>query len=149
MSLELDPVDGDVADFSGVPDGAYLCRIAEVRPGVMRSGDERWSFRLDVAEGPHAGKLAAWDFVAFSVRGRARARTVLVALGFPRGDVKPADLLGRTVVATIRNVTYTAPDGGQVRRGEVPYDGYAKAPCRCGTCPACIAHGVAPQGGAS
>jgi len=66
-----------------VPAGAYVCRVADVRPGTTRAGDERWSLQLVVATGPHAGILAAWDSLVFSVRGRARARYVLVALGLP------------------------------------------------------------------
>lgn len=73
-------------DFSSVPPGTYRCRIAEVRTGTTRAGDERWSVSLVVAEGPHAGRQAAWDSLVFSVRGCIRARMILQALGIgPRG----------------------------------------------------------------
>ncbi len=120
-----------VWDYVRVPDGTYLCRIAEVRTGTTRAGDERWALRLVVHEGEHAGKQAAWDSVVFSRRGVARARLVFRALGLPasgRVNAGPQDLEGRTATVTIRAVDYTAPSGEVVRRSEVPYDGFAPAP---------------------
>jgi hypothetical protein len=120
-----------VADFVTVPAGAYVCRVVDVRPGTTRAGDERWSLQLVVATGPHAGKLAAWDSLVFSVRGRARARYVLVALGLPakgRVQVEPSDLLGKLALVEVRPAEYVAPDGQTVRRNEVPYDGWRAAP---------------------
>ena len=97
MEIDFDAKDR-VSDFVTVPAGTYLCRIAEIRPGSTRAGDERWSLRLVVAQGQHVGKQAAWDSLVFSTRGRARARMVLQALGLPatgRVQIEPADLEGR------------------------------------------------------
>ena len=73
MEIDFDAKEA-ISDFISVPAGTYLCRIAEIRTGSTRAGDERWSIRLVVAEGMHVGKQAAWDSLVFSVRGRARAR---------------------------------------------------------------------------
>ena len=116
-----------LCDYAQVPAGSYLCRIDEVRPGTTRAGDERWSVRLTVADGPHAGRMAAWDSLVFSMRGRARARVVLKALGLPaagRVQIEPDDLLGRTTIVEVRTAEYTAPSGETIRRNEVPYDGW-------------------------
>jgi hypothetical protein len=110
-----------------VPAGSYLCRIDDVRPGTTRAGDERWSVQLTVAAGPQAGRHAAWDSLVFSIRGRARARMILKALGLPatgRVQVEPDDLRGRTALVEVRTAEYTAPSGDRVRRNEVPYDGW-------------------------
>jgi hypothetical protein len=123
-------VDG-VANYAQVPDGTYRCRVSEVRPGTTRAGDERWSLALVVVEGEHAGKLAAWDSLVFSTRGRMRARMVLVALGLPkkgRVQIEPADLAERQALVEVRTAVYTAPSGEQIRRNEVPYDGWRAAP---------------------
>lgn len=101
MEIDFDSADR-VSDYVTVPQGTYLCRVAEVRPGATRAGDERWSLRLVVAEGPHVGKQAAWDSLVFSTRGRARARIVLAALGLPaKGKVslQPGELEGRQAFA--------------------------------------------------
>lgn len=126
--MELDLGDGEEErDFVTVPAGTYLCRVAEVRVGRTRAGDERWALRLMVADGEHAGRQAAWDGLVFSTRGRARVRRVLGALGLPdRGKItlEPADLEGRRVFVEVRPVEYSTPTGEVVRRNEVPYDGY-------------------------
>jgi hypothetical protein len=119
-----------VADYVTVPAGAYVCRVAQVRPGTTRAGDERWSLRVVVADGPHAGKDAAWDSLVFSTRGRMRARFVLAALGLPavgRVTIEPSDVMGRVAIVEVRPAEYVNPDGTTVRRNEVPYDGWRKA----------------------
>ncbi|MBL8751416.1 MAG: hypothetical protein JNK78_19830 [Planctomycetes bacterium] len=125
------PDAGGAADFCTVPAGSYTCRVAEVRPGTTRAGDERWSLRLVVEVGPHAGTMAAWDSMVFSTRGRARARMVLRALGLPavgKMTIEPSDVLGRCAIVEVRPVVYTAPSGDAVRRNEVPYDGWRSLP---------------------
>jgi hypothetical protein len=121
----------DPFDYTTVPACTYVCRIDDVRPGTTRAGDERWSLRLVVADGGHAGRFAAWDSIVFSVRGRMRARAVLAALGLPKAGtvrIEPADVLGRMALVEVRPAEYAAPDGTTVRRNEVPYDGWRALP---------------------
>jgi hypothetical protein len=130
MEIDFDATDR-VSDYVTVPAGTYLCRVAEVRPGTTRAGDERWSLRLVVAEGQHVGKQAAWDSLVFSTRGRARARLVLHALGLPatgKVQIEPRDLEDRTALVEIRPAEYQSQTGDIVRRNEVPYDGYRPLP---------------------
>lgn len=129
MEIDFDAKDA-ISDFISVPAGTYLCRIAEVRPGSTRAGDERWSIRLVVAEGVHVGKQAAWDSLVFSVRGRTRARLMLQAFALPsKGKVQlqPADLEGCSALVEVRPSEYESSSGQIVRRNEVPYDGYRSA----------------------
>lgn len=130
MEIDFDAV-GGVSDYVTVPAGTYLCRVTEVRPGVTRAGDERWSLRLVIAEGQHVGKQAAWDSLVFSTRGRVRARMVLHALGLPvagRVQIEPQDLEGREAFVEVRPAEYQSPSGNVIRRNEVPYDGYRPVP---------------------
>jgi len=117
-----------MTDFCTVPEGTYVCRIAEVRPGLTRAGHERWSFRLVVTEGEYEGRQAAWDSIVFSPRGHARVRLVLKAFGF-QGDIEAPDLTDPTARAqvTIRHASYVSgtPPYAEVTRCEVPFDGYA------------------------
>lgn len=132
MQIDFDDADR-VSDFITIPAGTYLCRVAEVRPGTTRAGDERWSLRLVVAEGQHIGKQAAWDSLVFSARGRARARIVLQALGLPASgkvSIEPGDLEGRLALVEVRPAEYQSPAGEVVRRNEVPYDGFRPAETR-------------------
>ncbi len=130
MEIDFDAKDR-VSNYVTVPAGTYLCRIAEIRAGTTRAGDERWSLRLVVAEGQHIGKQAAWDSLVWSTRGRARARMLLHALGLPstgKVQIEPGDLEGRSALVEIRPAEYQGPDGAMVRRNEVPYDGYRAMP---------------------
>jgi len=126
MEIDFDAKEA-ISDFISVPAGTYLCRIAEIRTGSTRAGDERWSIRLVVAEGMHVGKQAAWDSLVFSVRGRARARLMLQAFGLPskgRVQIQPDDLDGCRALVEVRPSEYEASSGQIIRRNEVPYDGY-------------------------
>jgi len=127
-SMEFDLNGGDQAtDFITVPQGVYLCEISDVRVGKTRAGDPRWGIRLIVAEGEFVGRQAAWDGLVFSVRGRARIRRVLAALGLPNDGVvqiSPDELRGRRAFVEVRPSEYTGSDGITIRRNEVPYDGY-------------------------
>jgi hypothetical protein len=126
VELDFESKD-EIADFTSVPAGTYVCQVAEVRPGTTRAGDERWALRLVVTEGEYTGRSAAWDGLVFSSRGRARVRRVLAALGLPtRGKItiEPSDLEGRRALVEVRSSEYTHPSGDVIRRNEVPYDGY-------------------------
>ncbi len=130
MEIDFDAAQ-PVSDYVTVPEGTYVCSVAEVRPGLTRAGDERWSLRLVVAEGEHTGKQAAWDGLVFSTRGRPRARLALQALGLPatgKVTIEPGDLEGRRALVQLRPSEYTNAAGATVRRNEVPYDGYS--PCQ-------------------
>lgn len=127
MDLDFDAIE-KVSDFISVPEGTYLCEIAEVQTGVTRNGDERWGLRLVIVEGEYCGRHAAWDGLVFSTRGQIRVRLVLEALGLPtkgRVQLKPEDLVGCKALVEVRPSEYQHPDSGQViRRNEVPYRGY-------------------------
>ncbi|MCA8976582.1 MAG: hypothetical protein KDC98_17810 [Planctomycetes bacterium] len=130
MEIDFDATES-TADFVTVPQGTYLCRIAEIRTGTTRAGDDRWSLRLVVAEGQHIGKQAAWDSLVFSTRGRARVRLVMRALGLPvsgKVQIEPHDLQDRTALVEVRPAEYQNAAGELVRRNEVPYEGYRAVP---------------------
>ncbi len=127
MKLDFSAVD-DTESFVSIPEGTYLCRIAEVREGRTREGSPRWGLRLEVAEGEHAGRTAAWDGLTFSERGLPRVKQVLARLGFDVSgtlDLHPSDLMG--LRARVQFVTEEREDpltGRRVVRLRVPYAGY-------------------------
>ncbi len=122
-----------IHDYRTVPPGTYLCEVAEVRPGKTRDGSVRWSLRLVVVEGPHAGLQAAWDTLVFSARGLPRMRSVLLAFGLGGRDIDflcPDDLEGRRAMVEVREFRPWSEDGREMDlvRNEVPYDGYRGVP---------------------
>jgi len=126
--MELDFESSDpISDFTTVPAGRYLCKVAEVRDRQSRAGDTMWSLRLVVTEGEFIGRMAAWDNLVFSTRGLQRVQAVLTAFGLAAGgkvDIRHEDLLDQEAFVEIRPAEYHAPDGAMTRRNEVPYDGY-------------------------
>ncbi len=122
----------DVQDFVAVPNGTYLCRVAEVRERRSRDGSERWSLRWVVEDGPYAGRTAAWDNLTWSDRGIRRVKFVLGKLGQPVGgvvEVEPQSLVGRLARVSVFSEEFVNPATGvrQVR-SRVPFAGYEGAP---------------------
>jgi hypothetical protein len=121
----------DVESFVSIPEGRYLCRIAEVREGETRDGALRWALRLEVAEGEYAGRTGAWDGLVWSERGLARVKHVLGVLGLDTTgnlEVQPADLLGRLArVDLFVEEWQDQRTGRRTERLAVPYLGYEPA----------------------
>ncbi len=118
----------DVESFVSIPEGRYLCRVAEVREGLARDGSVRWSMRLEVADGEFAGRTAGWDSLTWSERGIQRVKRVLSALGLDTSGVlelEPGDLVGREVEAMFQAEEREDPlTGRRVLRLRVPFSGY-------------------------
>ena len=131
MQIDLTEVP-DLQSFISVPEGVYVCRIAEVRAGVTRDGSPRWAMRLEVADGEFAGRTAAWDALNWSERGLPRAKAVLERLGYDVSstlELEPEDLVGRRVEATLVAEERVDPVTGQrIENLKVPYMGYEPAP---------------------
>jgi hypothetical protein len=119
----------DIDSFVSIPEGAYVCRVAEVRDGIARDGSPRWSLRLEVARGEYAGRTAGWDSLTWSERGIRRVKRVLEALGFDVSgsvEMSPEDLVGREAHALFQAEEREDPlTGRRVLRLRVPYAGYA------------------------
>jgi hypothetical protein len=130
MQIDFSRVD-DVESYVSIPEGTYLCRIAEVREGVTREGSARWAFRLEVADGELAGRTAAWDGLVWSERALPRVKQVLARLGFDVSgtlELQPTELIGRTVRAQLVSEQREDPLTGRVLvRLRVPYMGYEPA----------------------
>ena len=130
MNVDFSSIE-DVESFLSIPEGSYLCRVAEVREGLTREGSPRWALRLEVADGEYTGRTAAWDGLVWSERGLPRVKCVLGHLGFDVGgalDVSPGDLVDRRIRAQLVNEEREDPvSGRRVARLRVPFMGYAPA----------------------
>jgi hypothetical protein len=135
MNYDFSLVD-ETESFISVPPGTYLCRIAEVREGTARDGSDRWSFRLEVAQGEYAGRTAAWDALTWSERGVLRVKKALEAFGFDvQGtlEIAPDDLKGVYVDADCIIEDWEDPrTGRRVPRLRVPFLGYRAADAPAG-----------------
>jgi len=130
MQIDFSRVD-DVESYASIPEGTYLCRVAEVREGVTRDGSPRWALRLEVADGDYAGRTAAWDGLTWSERGLPRVKQVLGKLGFDVSgpvELQPEDLRGLVARVQLQPEEREDPlNGRRVVRLRVPYMGYEAA----------------------
>ncbi len=120
----------DTQSFVSIPEGAYDCRIAEVREGLARDGSLRWSFRLEVLRGEYAGRTGGWDALTWSERGVLRVKRTLEVFGMDvRGevDLEPNDLIGLAARVTFEcEEREDSLSGKRTLRLRVPYAGYAR-----------------------
>lgn len=127
MEVDFSQVEA-VENYQSVPEGRYACRVAEVRQGWTQTGDERWSFRLEVVDGEYAGKTAAWDGISWGERGRRRAKHVLGSLGFDvegRIALEAEELVDRRAMVTVGSEERVDPQTGcRQIRPRVPFQGY-------------------------
>lgn len=130
MRVDFSEVE-DVEEFASVPEGTYLCKVAEVHSSTTREGSQRLWYRLVVEDGDHAGRTAAIDGITFSQRALVRAKHVLEMLGFDVAgevDVTPAGLEGRRALVQIVYEEREDPVSGKRQmRPRVPFRGYASA----------------------
>jgi hypothetical protein len=123
--LDFNGVD-EVDDFSPLPDGSYLCRLAEVEEDSTRNGDEMWKLRFAVEDGPHAGRYI-FDNMPFTAAAMKRVKLICSRLGLDTGgeiDLTPELIKGRTCVRTVHTEEYTDDQGQTKRRNVVPFAGY-------------------------
>ncbi len=117
-----------------VPEGTYLCRVAEVITGSSKDGSERWRMRLEGVEGERVGRTLAWDSITWSDRGLYRVKAVLAALGFDVSgqlELEATGLVDRRAIVELREEAWEDPLSGRTRRSmRVPYLGYERAPER-------------------
>ena len=130
MKLDFTTIE-DGESYVSIPEGTYLCRIAEVREGTTRELAPRWGLRLEVVEGEYAGRTAAWDALIFSERGLPRVKHVLARLGFDVSgalELVPTDLLDLRVRAQCQLEEHEDRlTGRRQKRLRVPYLGYESA----------------------
>jgi len=131
MELDFSRID-DIDDLRAVPEGEYLCRVAEVRVSRSPSGHTRWGLRWEVAEGDFIGRTAAWDSLHWTDRGLPRLKYVLRVLGFDVSGpavIEAPDLEGRRAVVLCVPEEREDPTTGLRRLlNRVPFAGYRPAP---------------------
>ncbi len=126
--LDFSHID-DVQDFSPLPDGKYLCRVAEVEEARTHNDDEMWKLRFQVAEGPYLGRYI-FDNMVFSDAALKRVKLICSRLGLDVSgemDLLPQMLKNRLTRLTVETEEYEDDEGRSKRRNVVPYAGYENA----------------------
>jgi hypothetical protein len=120
----------DAQDFSPIPEGKYLCRLAEVEEAHTRDGDDRWKLRFEVLEGPYQGRKI-FDDLFFSAKALKRVKFVCSRLGLDVSaqgefDLQPDHILDRVAYVTVEIEEYEDDHGVTKKRNKVPFAGYER-----------------------
>lgn len=142
--IDFNNVD-DVQDFSPLPEGKYLCRLAEVEEAATQYGDDMWKLRFVVESGPHRGRYI-FDNMVFSEAALKRAKLICSRLGLDVSreiDLTPSLVKGRTCYVTVDIEEYEDQEGNLKKRNVVPFAGYERADQAAASAPSApAAHGA-------
>lgn len=119
----------EVDDFSPLPDGDYLCKLAEIEEATTQHGDDLWKLRFQVLEGEHARRLI-FDNMVFSAAALKRVKLICSRLGLDvSGEVEltPEMLLNKSCILTVTTEAYEDSEGKTKKRNVVPFAGYERA----------------------
>ncbi len=100
---EIDFTKVEPADnYTPLPLGKYVCRIADVENGLQTvKGDEKWELTLQVLEGEHSGRTVK-DSLSFGSPAVKRVASLIRALKIDgRNGLFPDMIRGRVVVAEV------------------------------------------------
>lgn len=119
----------DVQDFSPLPDGKYLCKLAGIEEASTQYGDEMWKLRFEVIKGEHTGRFI-FDNLVFSEAAMKRVKLICSRLGLDVSseiEITPELLEGRKCYVSVLTEEYEDNEGNNKKRNVVPFAGYERA----------------------
>jgi len=120
----------EIADFSPVPDGEYLCRLADIEQDLTRAGDEMWKLRWQVEGGEHDSRLL-FDNMVFSPKAMSRVKLICSSCGLDVSgelDLETSMLLNKRALISTYQEEYEDDKGQSKVRNCIPFDGYGVVP---------------------
>jgi hypothetical protein len=115
----------DAQDFTPLPDGEYLCRLAVVEESETKDGNDLWKLHFIVVEGEHAGSYI-FDNLISSEKALPRAKHICQELGLDISgelDLTPAAIMDRKCYLTVTAETYEV-GGVRKQKNKVLFTGY-------------------------
>jgi hypothetical protein len=112
--IDFNKID-DVVDFSPLPPGKYMCKLADIEEASTQGGDEMWNLKFQVIDGEHTGRYV-FDRLVFSQAALKRVKLVCSRLGINVDgelDLTPQMLAGRTCLLSIQNEEYEDNEGNK------------------------------------
>jgi hypothetical protein len=92
-----------VTGLEPLPAGNYTATIVQAEVGISKAGNEKIDLQWKVEGGPHDGRVV-FDTMTFTEKALFRVKATLQGLGYPKdfkGEVRPADLIGKTAKLTL------------------------------------------------
>ena len=116
-----------VSDFAPLPDGDYVCSLADIETDVTRAGDPMWKLRWAVESGEYAGRIL-FDNLAFSAKAMPRVKLICASCGLDVSgevDLEPTMLLGKRASVSVFIEEFRDDQGAAKVRNRIPFGGYA------------------------
>ncbi|MCK4856967.1 MAG: DUF669 domain-containing protein [candidate division Zixibacteria bacterium] len=117
----------DVDVYEPIPDGDYLCMVADIEEKNTTHGDEMWQMKLKVAEDGEYLNRVIFDNIVFSKAAEKRVKLICSRFGLDTSgnlDLKPEHLIGKQIIVTVITGSYEDAQGVERQRNEVPFAGY-------------------------
>jgi uncharacterized protein DUF669 len=137
----------DADDFSPIPDGEYLMKVAEAEEKQSKNGNPMWKLVLEIVNGQFKGRRV-WDNITWSGEGMKRVKLVLSRLGLDlKGDMEVAttDIVGRSAWVTVTQESFWSEKHEKEMKTNKPtFAGYRRAEGGAATEPAAKAEADVP-----
>jgi hypothetical protein len=119
----------DAQDFSPLPKGRYLCRIAEIEESMTMARDDMWKVKFEVQDDEFKRRYL-YDNLVFNEIGLRRIKLLCSKLGLDMSgeiDLEPTMLLDKECVVEIDVEQYEDNFGKPKARNKVLFAGYHEA----------------------
>jgi len=125
VRVNFSTVEG-INDYSLVPDGKYMVKVAEVEQDTTQHGFEMWKLRFLIVNGKYHGRFV-FDNMVFSDAALKRVKHICSALGLPanmNADLTPDMILDRKCYVAVEAGEYEDKQGNTKQKNVIPFAGY-------------------------
>ena len=116
----------DVADYTPLPEGEYLCRLTDIEETTTSQDDDQWKLRFLVEAGEYSDRYI-FDSLFFTPKAMPRVKLICSRMRVDVSgevDLQPEHLLDRKVLVTVTIGEYEDEEGNSKRCNRVPFAGY-------------------------
>lgn len=120
----------DTENFSPIPEGKYLCKIADVKEETTKNGNDVWKITLEVSEGEFKGRKI-FDNLIFTEKAFGRVKKLYSAIGgydlAQARNCETSDILDQVVLVETCIDSYKDNNGNDRQTNKVTFAGYESA----------------------
>lgn len=120
----------ETENFSPIPEGKYICKIADVKKEITKNNNEVWKLTLEVVEGEYKGRKI-FDNLVFTEKAYSRIKKLYSAIGgydlAQARDCETSDILDQVVLVDTCIENYQDNNGNAKSINKVTFAGYESA----------------------
>lgn len=131
VEINFDDVE-DVQDFTPVPEGEYMVKVADVTEDETQYGDDIWGLKLEIINGEYSGRYV-FDNMVFSEKALKRVKLICSRLGIDTSgtvDLTPDMLMDKQCAVDVvitEYITHNEEGAEQKKKkNSIPFAGYKR-----------------------